>query len=164
MRKLINFKTVVIVAIAILATSAVKAQDDYDKNLKFGVALEGGIPTGDDGYFDATLGADARLQLNVSRKTSLMATTGYTHLFSGYEDAGFIPAKLGFKSFLGNSIYVSGEAGAAFGVNTIDNTSFLWSPGIGWANQKWDVSARYEDYTDYDFGQVALRIAYAFQL
>lgn len=151
--------------VLLTATGYVSAQDnDYQKNFKFGIALNGGLPVNDIDYFNASVGLDGRLQYNVTRKTSLMATTGYTHFLSDYEDAGIIPLKVGFKSFFVNDFYLSGEAGAAFGVNTFDKTSFLWSPGIGFANAKWDISARYEDYSDYDFGQVALRIAYAFQL
>ncbi|SFU27347.1 Outer membrane protein beta-barrel domain-containing protein [Pustulibacterium marinum] len=163
MKKVMNMNSVITLLLIMVSATAF-AQNNYDKNLKFGIAVDGGIPVGDDDAFDASLGLDARLQLNVTEKTSLMATTGYTHLFSNYQDSGFIPAKLGFKSFFANSFYVSGEAGAAFGVNKLDETSFLWSPGIGYANETWDVSARYEDYSDYDFGQVALRIAYAFKL
>lgn len=164
MRKIEKLSVLTLLAV-LLTGGMIQAQDTgYQKNFKFGIALNGGLPVGDEDYFNASIGADARLQYNVTRKTSLMATTGYTHFLSDYEDAGIVPLKVGFKSFFAPDFYVSGEAGAAFGVNTFDKTSFLWSPGVGFANAKWDVSARYEAYSNYNFGQVALRVAYAFKL
>ena len=44
---------------------------------------------------------DARLQYDISLKTSLAATTGYTHLYdSEIKGLGFVPAKIGLNHSL----------------------------------------------------------------
>lgn len=139
-----------------------KPKPEYLNHWRLGFGLNGGIPTKKSYSF--SLGADARLQYDFTTKTSLAATTGYTHLFSSGPDAGFIPAKLGFKAFLGDQIYVLGEAGGAFGTTKELGNTFLWAPGIGIATQHIDVSLRYENYNDYNTGQISLRLAYGYKL
>ncbi len=132
-------------------------------NFRLGYGLNVGMPINN--AFTFSLGADARLQYDISQKTSFSATTGYTHLFvKNASDAGFVPAKLGFKSFIGNQIYYLGELGAAVGVNKGMGTSFLWAPGVGIATKHIDISLRYENYSKFDTGQVSLRLAYGYKL
>lgn len=138
------------------------SQTPYNKGFRLGFGLNGGFPT--DGAYDGSVGVDARLQYDFTKKTSLTLTSGYTHLFNEPEEVGFVPAKLGFKYFLGNQFYLMGEAGAAFGVNgTIDN-SLIVAPVFGFANKYLDASLRYEYYSDYETDQIALRLAYGFSL
>jgi len=144
---------------------------NYDQGFRLGVGVNGGLPT--DGDYDWALGGDVRLQYDLSQKTSLTLTTGFTNLFMGKDelgnnvkDLGFIPAKAGFKAFvLKDQFYVLGELGAGFAVtNGYNQTTFLWAPGIGYANKYIDLSVRYEDYHDFRTNQVALRVAYGFKL
>lgn len=159
-------------AAAMLFGGAALAQDGtigangYERGWRLGFGLNAGVTTGD--YFNWALGGDVRLQYDLSQRTSLTLTTGYTHLFGEDEipDLGFIPAKAGFKAFIWEDrFYVLGEVGAGFAVtNDYDETAFLWSPGIGYANDWIDVSLRYEGMTDLEADQIALRIAYGFKL
>ncbi len=136
--------------------------------------------------YKLALGADARLQYDLSKRYSLTLTTGYTNLFVSEADAfpvstgkdlGFIPAKAGFKAFIWNDqFYVMGEAGAAFAVtNDYNQTSLLLAPSIGYATKYIDVSVHYEHYSDFakmnnngttgkGVGQVGVRLAYGFKL
>lgn len=172
MRKL---QFICLAAFAFLYTNTTFAQDNaatnYDQGFRLGFGLNGGIPT--DGDYDWALGGDVRLQYDLSKKTSLTLTTGFTNLFTGKDangvdikDLGFIPAKAGFKAFVWeDQFYVLGEVGAGFAVtNGYNNTTFLWAPGIGYANKYIDLSVRYEDYHDFRTNQVALRVAYGFKL
>ncbi|MFD1602773.1 hypothetical protein ACFSJW_20995 [Flavobacterium artemisiae] len=147
------------------------AATNYDQGFRLGFGVNGGLPT--DGDYDWALGGDVRLQYDLSKKTSLTLTTGFTNLFMGKDDLGndikdlgFIPAKAGFKAFFWeDQFYVLGEVGAGFAVtNGYDKTTFLWAPGIGYANKYIDLSVRYEDYHDFRTNQVALRVAYGFDL
>lgn len=154
---------------AIFATLEVKAQDqttapepDYLRHWRIGFGINGGVPIND--VYHYSLGTDARLQYDITTKTSLAFTTGYTHLFADEKDGGFIPAKLGFKAFLGNQFYVLGEAGGAFGTTKEMGNSTLWAPGIGVAMKHIDISIRYENYSEYDTGQVSCRLAYGFRI
>lgn len=158
--------------ITTLFTNATIAQEikdenaNYDQGFKLGFGINGGLPT--DNAYNFSLGADARLQYDLSQKTSVTLTTGFTNLFigNGAKDLGFIPAKAGFKAFVfENRFYVLGEVGAGFAVtNGYNDTTFLWAPGIGYANKYFDVSLRYEDYKKFETNQIALRFAYGFEL
>lgn len=167
-------RTLGILIIALFSTSAFSQEitgtgnpeiNNYDQGFRFGIGVSAGMPT--DNNYDFALGADARLQYDLTQKSSLTLTSGYTHLFldNGGEDLGFIPVKAGFKYFVGESVYLAGEAGAGIPVtNDYTKTTFLWSPSIGWANDVIDISARYEGMNDFGTDQVALRIAYGFKL
>ena len=143
------------------------SNDGYDGGFRLGFGLNGSVATGD--YFAWGLGGDARLQYDLNKRYSLTLTSGFTHLFpeTDYDNGlSYIPAKLGFKAFVWeDSFYVLGEAGAAFAVTkNVDETAFLWAPGIGYANENFDLSLRYEALDDFDTNQVALRLAYGFKL
>ena len=45
-----------------------------------------------------------------------------------------------------------------------NETTFLWSPGIGYANDVIDLSLRYEGMSDFNADQIAIRLAYGFKL
>lgn len=171
-----KLQIICLAAFAFLFSNTTFAQEteatNYDQGFRLGFGVNGGLPT--DGDYDWALGGDVRLQYDLSKKTSLTLTTGFTNLFNGKKDAagndikdlGFIPAKAGFKAFvLKDQFYVMGEVGAGFAVtNGYNNTTFLWAPGIGYANKYIDLSVRYEDYKDFRTNQVALRVAYGFKL
>ena len=139
---------------------------NFDQGFRLGFGINGGLPTNN--TYDYALGIDARIQYDLSKQTSVTFTTGFTNLFIGNSipDIGFIPAKAGFKAFvLKDQFYVLGEIGAGFAVtNGFNDTTFLWAPGIGYANENFDVSIRYEDYHKFNTNQIALRLAYGFKL
>ncbi|OYQ38125.1 hypothetical protein CHU92_06560 [Flavobacterium cyanobacteriorum] len=149
--------------------------NNFPQVFRLGFGLNLGLPVDDE--FDAytfAVGGDVRLQYDFTSKASITLTTGYQHFFGDNyevagqefdaEDLGFIPVKAGFKYFVWEDrFYLLGEAGAGFAVTT-DETSFLWSPGIGYANNFIDISLRYEGSNDFNTDQVALRFAYGFKL
>ena len=156
-------KKILFTALATLFLSSLAfSQENYNRGFRLGFGLNGGFPT--DGDYDGSLGIDVRAQYDFSKKTSITLTSGYTHMFAEPEDVGFVPAKLGFKYFLGNQFYLMGEAGAAFGVNGNIDNSLLVAPVFGFANKYLDASVRYEHYSDYKTDQIALRLAYGFSL
>nr|WP_317632931.1 hypothetical protein [uncultured Flavobacterium sp.] len=134
----------------------------YPKGFRLGFGLSSGLPTDSD--YEAALGGDVRLQYDLSRKTSLTATSGYTHFFQKGADIGFIPAKLGFKAFWGTKFYAQGEVGAAFGVNGDISNSPILAPTFGYATKYFDISLRYENYIEYKTDQIGIRLAYGFSL
>lgn len=174
-----KIKVLFVFAIALLFANNAQAQEakNYDKGFRLGFGLNGGLPTDNDIY-DWSLGGDVRLQYDLSKRASLTLTTGFTNLFINKDainqdginqevkDLGFIPAKLGFKYFVWeDQFYLLGEVGAGFAVtNGYEQNTTIWSPGIGYANKKFDLSLRYEAYPDYETDQIALRLAYGFKL
>ncbi|PXY42499.1 hypothetical protein DMB65_00265 [Flavobacterium cheongpyeongense] len=171
MKNLQNIRILFVAALAMMYTTTSSAQTtdstNYDQKFKLGFGVSGGIPTDGDDY-DWALGGDVRLQYDLSKKTSITLTTGFTNLFVGDDvpDLGFIPAKAGFKAFVWeDQFYVMGEVGAGFAVtNGYNETSILWAPSIGYATKHLDISLRYEDYDKFDTNQIALRFAYGFEL
>jgi hypothetical protein len=180
-----KIKFVLVLAISIMFANNSNAQEtqaatNYDQGFRLGFGLNAGYAAHDP--YKLALGADARLQYDLSKRYSVTLTTGFTNLFvsesdAPFKDLGFIPVKAGFKAFVWNDqFYVMGEAGAAFAVtNDYNKTSLLLAPSIGYATKYIDVSLRYEHYNDFarlnnngtqgkGVGQVGVRLAYGFEL
>lgn len=165
MKNSTKFFATAVAAVALFFTTNVSAQ-------KLGVGINLGVPT-TDGYSFA-IGADARLQFDVSKQLSIPVTVGYTHFLgkeiggSDVPDFGYIPVKAGVKVFFdetGSGLYGLGEIGAGFGVTNGSGTSFLYSPAVGYAfSSGLDLGVKYEGLSKGDLGHVALRIAYGFKL
>lgn len=180
MNKKFKLKSIITVVALMLSFSNAFAQEEtknYDQGFRLGIGISGGLPF--DNPYDFNLGADARLQYDLTKKYSLTFTSGFSNMFvSGDDnDLGYIPVKAGFKAFiLKDQLYLMGEAGAAFAVtNGYDKTSLLLSPSIGYATSAIDISLRYEHFNDFPvlknnntissgLGLLSLRIAYGFQL
>ncbi|WP_298396894.1 hypothetical protein [Flavobacterium sp.] len=178
MKNLFSLKSfIATLAVALISSFAVaQEKENYDQGFRLGIGINAGLPTNDP--YDFNLGADARLQYDLSKKYSLTLTTGFSNMFvSGDDnDLGYIPAKAGFKAFvLKDKLYLMGEVGAAFAVtNNYDKTSLLLSPSIGFATNKIDISLRYDHFNDFPvlkdntvdkgLGLVSLRLAYGFKL
>ncbi|HEX8270374.1 MAG TPA: hypothetical protein VF581_10825 [Flavobacterium sp.] len=195
-----TIKGLLLAALSVFFTVNVNAQDaatasdpeNYDQGFRLGFGANIGYVF-DDPY-ELALGADVRLQYDLSQRYSFTLTTGFTNLFAreyeinGFEvdpkDLGFIPVKVGFKGFIWeDSFYLLGEVGAGFAVTNRDeyegtnDTTLILAPGIGYANKYFDLSLRYEHYSDFPTanfnsngtidegtGQLALRVAYGFKL
>ncbi|HMI06276.1 MAG TPA: hypothetical protein VK528_01920 [Flavobacterium sp.] len=167
-------------------TTSTVTEPNYDQGFRLGFGLNGGymldensIGNNDDAFSGLALGVDARLQYDLSKRLSVTLTTGYNHFFieddikdipfANFKDVGMIPVKAGFKAFFWeDQFYGLAEAGAGFVVTknspVSDDTSLILSPGIGWASKYIDLSVRYEHYSEFKTGQVALRLAYGFRL
>jgi hypothetical protein len=165
---------------AFIATASMYAQstkqENYNQGFRLGIGLTAGLPINDP--YDFNLGADARLQYDLSKTYSITFTTGFSNFFveGDKNDLGYIPVKAGFKAFVfEDSVYLMGEAGGAFAVtNNYDKTSLLLSPSVGYVTKNFDFSLRYEHFSDFPsikdnvvkdgLGQVAFRVAYGFKL
>ena len=149
---------------------------NFDQGFRLGFGINAGYPFSD--IYNFNLGADARLQYDLSKRYSVTLTTGFNNYFvpGDNNDLGYIPLKAGFKAFiLKDKLYLMGEVGSAFAVtNGYNKTSLLLSPAIGYATDKIDISLRYEYLNDFPtiknneitngLGQISLRLAYGFKL
>lgn len=148
----------------------------YDRNFKFGIGLNTGLPINDP--YKLNIGGDIRLQYNISEAYSLSFTTGFNNLFVDNDEKNFsyIPIKVGYKTFLfKNEFYVMGEIGAALSVTkAYDQNSMLFAPSLGYATKYIDFSIRYEflkdfpivknNVADHGLAQIMFRVAYGFDL
>jgi len=178
MKKLTKLAAAALTGVALFIGTNAKAQTTPASKLRFGIGLEAGAPVGnahDVSNFE--LGGTARLQYGATDHFALMLTSGYYNFFGktlgsvgGVEaktsSLGVLPVKAGLKAFFSDNVYFSAEAGAGFEMNGAKNTKLILSPGLGWANQKWDVGVRYEDFSGQSnsYGVVGLRLAYGFEL
>lgn len=175
-----KIKTLTILTLTII-TGTINAQkgaiENYDQKFKLGFGANVGYAVNNP--YKLSLGADARLQYDLTKRYSLTLTTGFSNFFvtGNDNDLGIIPAKIGFKAFiLEDQFYVMGEAGGAFAVTNKNNkSSYLLAPSVGYATKYIDLSLRYEHYLDFPIqnsngtndkglGQVAVRVAYGFEL
>lgn len=158
-----------------LGTSNVNAQSTPKSALRFGIGVEGLLPTGNlKSISKAGLGGTARLQYGVSDDLALTLTSGYYNFFGreigntgvNYDKFGIVPLKAGVKAFVSQNIYLGAEVGAGFETDGLKDTKLIASPGVGYASQKWDVGVRYENFSGQgsNYGTVGLRVAYGFGL
>ncbi|MHA4895155.1 hypothetical protein ACXZ1K_10400 [Pedobacter sp. PWIIR3] len=175
MKTITKFFTVAAVALAIGTTNANAQSMDRTTGVRLGFGVSGGVAE-KGSPFEYGVGADARLQFDLSKELSITATGGYTRLMAKDnmgDDYDFIPAKGGVKIFPIGNMYTMGEIGAGFGIKDGSKTSLIFGGGLGYAwNGGVDISVRYEGYKQDSAsstyrpqnGQFALRLAYGFKL
>lgn len=173
---LYSIKRLFLIGFLIFATNVfAQTHNGYKRNFKYGIGINAGFPLNDPYTFN--LGGDARVQYNISETYSICLTAGYQNLFVENEkNFGYIPVKVGYKTFLfSNEFYVMGEIGGAFSATKAYNAnSMLFSPSIGYATKKVNLSLRYEfvknfpiikdNIADTGLAQLYLRLAYGFDL
>jgi hypothetical protein len=177
MKNLTKLAATALASVALFIGTTANAQTTPKSKLRFGIGLEAGVPTGDiNAASDFALGGTARLQYGVGDKFALMLTSGYYNFFGkdftvggvtyDANNGGLVPLKAGMKAFFTDNLYFSAEAGAGFETTGAKNTKLILAPGLGWANQKWDIGLRYEDFSgqNNNYGLVGLRLAYGFEL
>ena len=186
MKKMTKVIAATFTAVALFIGSNVNAQSTPKSALRFGIGVEGLLPVGDlHDVSSVGVGITPRLQYGVADNLALTLTSGYYNFFGKdientnikTKSYGMIPVKLGIKAFVSQNVYLGAEVGAGFETSSPGdfdgnpvtykkNTKLIASPGIGWANQKWDLGARYENFSGQgnSYGTVGLRVAYGFGL
>jgi hypothetical protein len=180
MKRVSKFIAVAIAAGALFFTSNVNGQSKTATTTpspwRFGIGVEGGIPTGNEKNFsNFELGGTARLQYDADSRLGITLTSGYYNFFgkdnpvipgTKYPNDGLVPVKAGIKAFFAPAIYFGAEAGAGFETRSSGNTKLILSPALGYAHKSWDISLRYENFSGQNdnYGLVGLRVAYGFGL
>lgn len=175
MKRMTKLIAAAFTAAALFIGTNVNAQSTPKSALRFGIGLEGLAPVGNlHNVSNIGVGGTARLQYGLADNLALTLTSGYYNFFGkkipgtdeNYDSFGIVPLKAGIKAFVSQNIYLGAEVGAGFETHEGGNTKLLASPGIGWANQSWDIGARYENYSGQsnNYGTIGLRIAYGFGL
>src|SRR4051812_29289625 len=138
-------------ALAIFIGTNVKAQTVPKDALRFGIGVEGLLPTGNlHDISNVGIGGTARLQYGIADNLALTLTSGYYNFFGKkigdgtdikYKSLGMVPVKAGIKAFFTNNLYFGAEVGAGFetkgfgdikGNDVVDvkkNTKLLLAPG-----------------------------------
>lgn len=160
---------------AVFFATKVEAQTIPVNTLRMSIGVDAGLPTGNLTIgSNFVLGGTIHLQYGISNNFAISLASGADHFFSKinpatgtkFDSFGIIPIKAGVKWFFVPSLYVAGEGGIA--VEETDsgagNTKMLLSPELGWANTRWDIGIRYDNYSGQSdpYGFVAVRVAYCF--
>jgi hypothetical protein len=175
MKKLSKLITVAVALSALFFTTYANAQTTPANAFRFAFGVDAGVPTGNLTIgSDFVIGASGRVQYGLSNNFALTLTVGGDHFLSKIDPAtgmdfasfGVLGARAGVKEFFVPHIYLGLEAGfAGEGTDSgVGNKKFVLSPQIGWANSKWDIGVRYDNYSGQDdpYGFVALKVAYGF--
>jgi len=176
MKKLTKLAAAAITGVALFIGTNANAQSD--SKLRFGIAAEVGVPTGNaSNISNIYAGITPRLQYGADEGLAWTLTSGFYNFFGkNYNvtptttvkgaDLGMVPLKLGVKGFFADNLYFGAEAGAGFETNKGGSTKLIVAPGLGYANESWDISARYENFSGQsnNYGLVGLRVAYGFKL
>ena len=189
-----------ILLMVIVCAASVSSYAQYYSPAKVSFGIDGGIPLGaTSNVYSTTADFLAQLELPLGLSpVNFLFTTGYTGYFTeggydGYYDGGgyyggsyyasgvvasFIPVELGLKYYFNRHIFIEGNAGASFNVNTYAEdytgrrTAFIYAPvagysmPIGFSKSTVDVSLRYESRVEPGGGynQLALKAAFSFGL
>jgi hypothetical protein len=169
--------SVAIIVAALFFTTNLKAQTTSANALNLSIGLDAGLPTGNLRISsNFVLGGTIRLQYGITNNFAVTLASGADHFFSKdipgtnikYDSFGMIPIKAGIKAFFAPNLYFGAEGGVGF--EQVDhghaNTKVILSPSIGYADKRWDVGVRYDNFSgeNDNYGFVALRIAYGFGL
>ena len=175
MKSLSKLTVAAFIIAAMFFTTTAKAQTTPANTLRMSIGVDAGLPTGNLTIgSNFVLGGTIHLQYGICNNFAVSLASGADHFFSKinpatgivFDSFGIIPIKAGVKWFFVPGLYVAGEGGIA--IEETDsgagNTKMLLSPELGWANTRWDVGVRYDNFSGQSdpYGFVALRVAYCF--
>ena len=197
------------VIFAVVTANAQGYYSQYKNNqpsassLKINFGIDAGASVGTvSSYYPGAGGLTLGLEAPIKKtNVSVLFTTGYTFYASdeGYYSGGygygydgyyggdyinsyvavFIPVELGLKAYIIKKLFIEGNAGVSFNVNTYPHdytnksTAFMYSPGLGYSfplgfrsANTFDLSLFYESRPESGGGynQISLRAAYSFGL
>lgn len=164
----------IILFLLLFSILKVSAQESQNLKTVFSAGLELGIPQAS--VYTIGLGASGKLELPVSNKLCITVTAGYDAFFykgNLYESsrtpsaAIFVPLKAGAKYYFNQGVYAEGELGTAIETNYLKQDLFAFSLGPGFIiplNEAHgiDFGLRYENWSNHQVKQTALRFAYRF--
>ncbi len=171
MRKLL---VLFLLLIAFNVAYAQRGSTDDKKSVFLGAGFELGFPS--NSPLSVGYGGSLKAEVPVAKNTALTLTGAYmqynysesftnlTGQTPGFHPQ-FIPLKAGLRFQLGPGFYSEGEVGEAFKLNNGSGGLFDYSIGLGFyvpmnKISALDVGFRYEAYSENQYRQTAVKIAY----
>lgn len=135
--------------ILLFSVLAVKAQN---KDLKFGLGFNVGIPVHNLSGTSLAAGVDLLGHYKASSNVAVTGDIGYTALFakSGGGTSNLIPLRIGLRYYASPDFYVGGKIGVGFlsNPNTTSVTTTAYSVGFGYVPKgKVEFGASYDGYS-----------------
>ncbi|MFT3679770.1 MAG: outer membrane beta-barrel protein [Ferruginibacter sp.] len=171
-------KVILSVAVFAIASLSATAQKEAasDKQLKFSVGVEAGLPIGDakEGY-SFGIGGSAQAEYAAAENVALTLNAGYITLLGKtieeekVPSLKLIPVLAGAKFFFNEKVYGHAQLGMTFasvkvaGISA-STSAFTYAPGIGvQAAENFDVELKYQAYSKGGTTSfIGLRAAYTF--
>ena len=171
-----TMKKILFIAVLTAVSFAGFAQSEKteSKALKFSIGVEGALPIGDFGdVYSFGIGGSLQGEYKVAPELGLTLNAGYINYsvkdkFKGFgsESFGLIPVMAGIRYYFGEQkVYASAQLGAAFSTEKDGQTSFAYTPGIGYYfSPNFDAQLKYIGYSvkGGNSNTIGLRLAYNF--
>ena len=160
----------IILATLITATAfTVNAQKN--KNVKFSVGAELGVPTGVlNTIYSLAVGATAQADVKIDTDAALTFNAGIIQYIGRkikntnfkYRSEALIPLLVGVKYYFTPMVYGSGQLGTSISTATNGGSSFTYIPGVGFKfDEKLDLLVKYTGYSG-NGGAFGVRLGYTF--
>lgn len=143
----------VIFSMGIILFSVCTAKAQKNKDVKFGLGFNVGIPAHNLGGTSLSAGIDLTGQFKASDDVAVTGDIGYTALFAknGGGTSNLIPLRIGVRYFASTDFYIGGKIGAGFlsNPNTTSVTTTAYSIGFGYVPpaRKIELGASYDGYS-----------------
>jgi hypothetical protein len=165
---------IILTALTFNAAYAQRQGDGDKKSVFLGTGFELGIPS--NSPLSIGYGASLKAEVPVAKSIALTLTAAYMQYhykesfvnltgISPDLNQQFIPLKAGLRYQLGPGFYSEGEVGEALKLNNGSGGLFDYSVGLGFyvplnKMSALDIGFRYEAYSENQYRQTALKIAY----
>ena len=159
-----------IIAFFITAT-ALSANAQKNKNVKFSVGAELGVPTGNlNTVYSLAVGATAQADVKIDKDAAVTFNTGVIQYLGKkvkntnlrYRSQAFIPLLVGVKYYFTPMVYGSGQLGTSISTAQGGGSTFTYIPGVGFKfDEKIDLLVKYTGYSG-DGGAFGVRLGYTF--
>lgn len=166
----------VILSVAIMAIGFCATAQESDKQLKFSVGVEAGLPLGDFNKVSSIgIGGSVQAEYAAAENLGLTLNAGFLS-FRGktvesvkFPSTSLIPVLAGAKYYFTEKVYGHAQLGLTFASLKLDGVSynesgFTYAPGIGVkASDNIDVELKYQAYSKGGTTSfLGLRVAYSF--
>lgn len=161
MKKLITTLVIIVVALNVNA----------QKNVKFSLGAELGVPTGNlNTIYSVAVGATAQADVKIDTDAALTFNTGIIQYVGKkikntnfkYRSEALIPLLVGVKYYFSPMVYGSGQLGTSISTAQNGGSTFTYIPGVGFKfDERVDLLLKYTGYSG-DGGAFGVRLGYTF--
>ena len=162
-------KKLILATLVIATAFTVNAQKN--KNVKFGVGAELGVPTGVlNTVYSLAVGATAQADVKIDTDAALTFNAGIIQYIGRkikntnfkYRSEALIPLLVGVKYYFTPMVYGSGQLGTSISTAQNGGSTFTYIPGVGFKfDEKLDLLVKYTGYSG-DGGAFGVRLGYTF--
>ena len=155
----------------VITATAFSANAQKNKNVKFSLGAELGVPTGNlNTRYSIAVGATVQADVKIDTDAALTFNTGVIEYVGKkikntnfkYRSEALIPLLVGVKYYFTPMVYGSGQLGTSISTAQNGGSTFTYIPGVGFKfDEKLDLLVKYTGYSG-DGGAFGVRLGYTF--